>query len=86
MVSGVLAERLQSGVVALLTLRALPDRYPTGCRVLATDRAPASTSCESDGGANGSFKRPQARALDFFLHTKASCERTFQMQGCMPSK
>ena len=75
-----LAERLQPCVVALPTLRALL----TSCRVRATDRAAASTSCESDDSAYGSFERPLARALDL-LHTDVTCERTFQMQGCMGS-
>ena len=50
----------------------------TGCRVRATDRTAARTSCENGDGADGSFKYPQARALDFFLHTEMTCERTFQ--------
>ena len=54
----------------------------TSCRVRTKDRAAAKTSKENGYGANGSSKRPQARALDF-LHT---CERAFQMQGCMTSK
>ena len=57
----------------------------TGCRIRATDRAAASTSCESGDGAYGSFERLPERALDF-LHTEVTCERTFQIQGCMASK
>ena len=76
-----MAERFQPGVVALLTLR---DRL-TGCRVRATGRTAARTSFENGDGADGSFKRPQARALDF-LHTEVTSERTFHMQACMASQ
>ena len=31
---------------------------------------------ENDDGADGSSKRPQARALDF-LHTEVTCDRAF---------
>ena len=49
------------------------------------DRTAARTSCENGDGADGSFMRPLARALDS-LHTEVACERTFHMQGCMTSK
>ena len=61
----VLADRLQPGVVALQ----LPRHRLTGCRVRATDRAAASSVCETDDDAFESFERPLARVLEF-LHTE----------------
>ena len=57
----------------------------TGYCVRTKDRTVARTFCESGDGADGSFKRPQARAL-YLLHTEMTCERTFQMHGCRTSK
>ena len=48
----------------------------TSCRVRARNRAAVRASCENGDGDDGSFKRPQARAL--FLHTEVTCERTFR--------
>ena len=79
-VSGVLAERRQPGVVALSSLLAPSDW-------LSSPSNGQSCCLGSDGdGAYGSFGRPPARALDFFLRTEVACERAFQMQGYMASK
>ena len=50
--------------------------YPlTGYRVRATDRT-AARPYENCDSADGSFKRPQARALDF-LHTEVTLRELF---------
>ena len=59
----------------------------TSCRVRATGRAAAvGTFCENGDGADGIFKRLEARVLDFFLRPEVICARTCEMQSCMTSK
>ena len=58
----------------------------TGYRFRATDRTAARDSRENGDGADGSFKRPLARAFNIFLHNEVACERTFKMHVCMASK
>ena len=61
-VLGVLAKRQHLAGVALTALR----RRLTSCRVRAMGRTAVRNSTENGYGADGSSKRPQARALDFF--------------------
>ena len=60
-VSGVLAERLQPGVVALPTLRAPSDWLPS------PSNGPSCCLRSDDVVAYGSFEHPPSRALDFFF-------------------